>query len=277
MPPVVGVIPARLQSSRLPRKMLLRETGKPLLQYAWEAAKQARSLDRVLIATDSEEIAAAARSFGADVAMTGDHPSGGDRIAEVVRKECSDAELVINVQGDEPELDPRCIDALTALMRSRPDVEMGTLATPIDSIAVLHDTSCVKVVCAADGRALYFSRLPIPYYRDGEPQDLFNDHSAVGGDQDTDDAQPGFTLRSAALNSPWLLHLGIYAYRPEFLLAVTSMPRSRLEQLESLEQLRALEAGASILVKVVLHRSVGIDTAADYAAFVERQRRGAGR
>lgn len=253
----VGIIPARLQSSRLPRKMLLSESGKPLLQYAWEAACRAGSLDEVLIATDSDEIAAAARGFGARVALTGDHPSGTDRIAEVVGRECPDASLVVNVQGDEPELDPECINTLVEAMQERADLEMGTLATPIDSEAVLLDTSCVKVVCAADGRALYFSRLPIPYYRDGQPKDLLQP------DEET----------AHLVRSPWLLHLGIYAYRREFLLAITRMPRSRLEQLESLEQLRALEAGASILVKTVSHRSVGIDTAGDYAAFLERQKK----
>jgi 3-deoxy-manno-octulosonate cytidylyltransferase (CMP-KDO synthetase) len=254
--PTIGLIPARLQSSRLPRKMLLSETGQPLIQYAWEAARRAKRLDDVLLATDSEEIAAVARGFGARVALTGDHPSGSDRIAEVVRRELADATLIVNIQGDEPELDPDVIDGLVDAMQKRPEVEMGTLATPITSEAVLLDTSCVKVVCAADGRALYFSRLPIPYYRDGKPADLLDP------DEET----------AAFVRSPWLLHLGIYAYRPEFLLAMTQMPRSRLEQLESLEQLRALEAGASILVQVVSHRCVGIDTAADYAAFVERQK-----
>ncbi len=253
---VIGIIPARLQSSRLPGKMLLRESGKPLIQYAWEAASRSGKLSEVIIATDSEEIATVARGFGARVEMTGDHPSGSDRIAEVVRRACKEARLVVNIQGDEPELEPAVIDDLIAAMEARPEVEMGTLASPIHSVAVLQDTSCVKVVCTADGRALYFSRLPIPYYRNGQPSDLLN------ADEET----------SAYQKSPWLLHLGIYAYRPEFLLALTQMPQSRLEQLESLEQLRALEAGASILVKTVSHRCVGIDTAADYAAFLERQK-----
>ncbi len=256
MSSVVGIIPARLQSSRLPGKMLLKESGKPLIQYAWEAAKAAKSLTDVLIATDSVEIADVARGFGASVAMTGDHPSGSDRIAEVVARECPEASLVVNVQGDEPELEPSVIDTLVKAMLSRPDVEMGTLACSINSVAMLQDTGCVKVVCAADGRALYFSRLPIPFYRDGQPADL------ISPDEET----------AAYQSSPWLLHIGIYAYRPEFLLALTKMPRSKLEQLENLEQLRALEAGAAILVKTVAHRSVGIDTAADYAAFLERQK-----
>lgn len=254
---VVGIIPARLQSSRLPGKMLLRESGKPLIQYSWEAACKASRLNEVIIATDSPEIAEVAEGFGARVSMTGDHPSGGDRIAEVVRRECSNASLVVNIQGDEPELEPSVIDGLVEAMQARPDIEMGTLACPIESVAVLQDTSCVKVVCTADNRALYFSRAPIPFYRDGRPEDLLNPPEDLAGIQ----------------KSPWLLHIGIYAYQPAFLLALTKMPRSRLEQMESLEQLRALEAGASILVKVVSHRSVGIDTAADYAAFLERQKR----
>jgi len=253
----LGIIPARIASSRLPRKLLLRDTGKPLVQYAWEAASRASSLSDVLIATDSTEIADVARGFGARVEMTGDHPSGSDRIAEVVRRTGGDADLVVNIQGDEPELDPVVINRLVDSLHHHPQVEMATLATPIHSMAVLLDLSCVKVVCAADGRALYFSRLPIPYFRDGRPENLLT-------------ADEGDAARYA--RSPWLLHLGIYAYRREFLLAFTKLPRSKLEQLESLEQLRALESGASIHVEVVPHRSVGIDTADDYARFVERQR-----
>ena len=256
MPHAIGMIPARLQSSRLPGKMLLSETGKPLIQHTWEAASNAQSLSDVIIATDSEKIAAACEAFGARVALTGDHPSGTDRIAEVVSSLNLKAELIVNIQGDEPELDPGCIDQLVDAMQKKPLFEMGTLATPITSQAMLLDNGCVKVVCAADGRGLYFSRHPIPFYRDGDPADLF----------------PSAGEEARFAQSPWLLHLGIYAYRPEFLLALTQMPPSRLEQLEKLEQLRALEAGASILVEVVSHRSVGIDTAADYAAFIERMK-----
>jgi 3-deoxy-manno-octulosonate cytidylyltransferase (CMP-KDO synthetase) len=253
-----GIIPARLHSTRLPRKLLLAETGQSLLQYAWESACRAESLDDVIIAADSQEIADVAAQFGAHVELTGEHPSGSDRIAEVVRRVCPDADLVVNLQGDEPELPPSSIDKLVQAMRSRPDIEMGTLATPITSQAVLEDRSCVKVVRAADGRALYFSRLPIPCLRDGNVGDYFT--------------KPAPEERGAS-DSPWLLHLGIYAYRPPFLMALTELPPSRLEQWEKLEQLRALEAGASILVEIVPHRSRGIDTADDYLAFVERQRR----
>jgi 3-deoxy-manno-octulosonate cytidylyltransferase (CMP-KDO synthetase) len=279
MPKVYGIIPARLASSRLPGKMLLADTGKPLIQYAWEAACRAHELDAVVIAADSPEIAAAAERFGARVELTGEHPSGSDRIAEAVRRCCRDAEIVLNLQGDEPEMDPAAIDKLVRLLRSRPDVEMATLATPIRDSATLQDRSCVKVVCAADGRALYFSRLPIPCYRDGDPAELLRSVEYRVSSVECDETSPGeltdpghstLNTHHSTLNSPWLLHLGIYAYRPEFLLAMTQMPQSRLEKLESLEQLRALEAGASILVGVVPHRSAGIDTAADYARFVAR-------
>lgn len=313
MPRTYGIIPARLGSSRLHRKMLLAETGKPLIQYAWEAASRAQSLSEVLIATDSEEIARAARGFGARVELTAEHPSGSDRIAEVVRRACTDADIIVNIQGDEPEVEPAVIDRLTESLRSHPEVEMATLAAPIHSVAVLEDRSCVKVVRAADGRALYFSRLPIPFYRDGRPEDLMggsdfgfsildfgideaesrgelSQQEAVISDLKSQIPNPKSQLshsmpeidvaplqskienrKSQIPASPWLLHIGLYAYRCEFLLAFTEMPQSRLERLESLEQLRALEAGASIHVEIVPHRTVGIDTADDYARFVERQ------
>jgi 3-deoxy-manno-octulosonate cytidylyltransferase (CMP-KDO synthetase) len=252
----IGVIPARLASSRLPRKLLLSETGKPLLQYAWEAACRANELSEVIIASDSEEITSVARGFGARVEMTGEHPSGTDRIAEVVKRACPDADLIVNVQGDEPDLNPENINKLVRLISGRPEIEMATLATPIYSLTVLHDPSCVKVVRASNGKALYFSRATIPFMRDGTPEDLL----------DIQDAS-GMPL------TPWLLHLGIYAYRRDFLLKLTQMPPSKLEQLEKLEQLRALESGASILVQIVSERSVGIDTPADYAQFVARHLR----
>jgi 3-deoxy-manno-octulosonate cytidylyltransferase (CMP-KDO synthetase) len=247
---VVGVIPARLQSTRLPRKLLLDQTGRPLLQYTWEAAGHARSLSEVIVATDSAEIAAAVRAFGGRVEMTGEHPSGTDRIAEAVRRACPDAEIIVNIQGDEPEIDPSAIDRLVEALESSP-AEMATLATPITDRAERDDPACVKVVCAADGRALYFSRLPIPFTRDVDPDTLL------------------------AAGSPWKLHLGVYAYRREFLLRLSELPPSPLERLEKLEQLRALEAGATIRVAEVAHRAAGIDTPEDYARFVARQRRAA--
>ena len=244
----VGIIPARLQSTRLPRKLLLDQTGKPLIQYCWEAARRAKSLSEVVVATDSPEIAAVVRGFGGKCELTGERPSGTDRIAEVVRRSYPKASVVVNIQGDEPEVDPRQIDLLVETLVQNLAAEMATLATPIRALAQRDNPSCVKVVCAGDGRALYFSRAPVPYCRDEDPDSL---------------------LRT---ESPWMQHIGLYAYRREYLLQLTRLPQSRLEQLEKLEQLRALEAGATIQVAVVDHHSVGIDTPEDYARFVQRLR-----
>ncbi len=251
---VVGIIPARGASSRLPGKLLLADTGKPLLQYTWEAASRSGRLADLIVATDSPEIFAAAEAFGGRAEMTGEHASGTDRIAEVARRCCPEAKILVNVQGDEPELDPRQIDVLVETLLSHPETEMATLAAPIRSRSVLEDPSCTKVVCAADGRALYFSRAAIPFCRDAGPEQI---------------------EELLAHESPWKLHLGIYAYRRDFLLRLTKLPPSPLERLEKLEQLRALEAGASIQVAIVDHYAVGIDTPGDYAQFVARQCRAA--
>lgn len=250
----VGIIPARWASSRLPGKLLLAKTGKPLLQYTWEAACRAKRLSEVIVATDSVVILDAVTKFGGRAEMTGEHASGTDRIAEVARTCCPEADLLVNIQGDEPELDPRQIDTLVETMRKHPETEMATLATSIRSREVLEDVSCTKVVCAKDGRALYFSRAAIPVCRDASPEDIE-------------------TL--LAQDPPWKLHLGIYAYRREFLQRLTELPVSPLERLEKLEQLRALEAGATIQVALVEHYAVGIDTPSDYAQFVARQKRAA--
>jgi 3-deoxy-manno-octulosonate cytidylyltransferase (CMP-KDO synthetase) len=250
----VGIIPARWASSRLPGKLLLANTGKPLLQYTWEAACRAKRLSDVIVATDSVLILETVMRFGGRAEMTGEHASGTDRIAEVARRCCPDADLLVNIQGDEPELDPRQIDTLVDTMRQHPETEMATLATPIRSREILEDRSCTKVVCAKDGRALYFSRAAIPVCRDASPEDIE-------------------TL--LAQDPPWKLHLGIYAYRREFLQKLTQLPVSPLERLEKLEQLRALEAGATIRVALVDHYAVGIDTPSDYAQFVARQKKAA--
>lgn len=245
---VTGIIPARLQSTRLPRKLLLEDTGRPLIQYTWEAACRATMLDDVIIAADDAEIVDVVRRFGGRCELTGEHPSGTDRIAEVVRRCCSDSAIVVNVQGDEPEIDPAHINQLVELLASNPNAPMATLCTPITAREQLNDPSCVKVVTGAAGQALYFSRSPIPFVRDTNPDELL------------------------ANDSPWRLHLGIYAYRRDFLLRLTTWRPSKLERLEKLEQLRVLEAGETILVGEVAHRSVGIDTPEDYARFVERHR-----
>lgn len=244
----IGLIPARLQSTRLPQKLLLADTGKPIIQYTWERASSARSLSEVIVATDSTEIADAVRKFGGRVELTGDHPSGTDRIAEVTRRCCGDAGVLVNIQGDEPEIDPEQIDLLVDALSGDQSAEMATLATPITSPAMLNDPARTKVVVAADGRALYFSRSPIPHCRDGNIQEVMQH------------------------DNPWLLHLGIYAYRRDYLLRLTKLSPSRLERLEKLEQLRALEDGATIRVALVEHPAVGIDTPEDYSRFVERVR-----
>ncbi len=242
----VGLIPARLESSRLPRKLLLAATGRPLIQHTWQVASNCPDLDDVIVATDSEEIVTAVKAFGGRAELTGDHPSGTDRIAEVVRRSCPDAEIVVNIQGDEPELEPATISQLVDCLRGS-DCEMATIAAPFKDARAVSDPSCVKVVLNARSEAMYFSRSPIPYARDRLIEDVLND--------------PG---------DPILLHLGMYAYRRDFLLQMTETPPGQLEQLERLEQLRPLQAGARIAVAKVSGAAIGIDTPEDYAAFVDR-------
>jgi 3-deoxy-manno-octulosonate cytidylyltransferase (CMP-KDO synthetase) len=244
------VIPARYGSTRLPRKMLLRETGKTLLQHTYEAACAAKRPTGVLVATDHAEIAAEVERFRGDFVMTSpDCASGTDRVAEVARK-LPRAEIVVNVQGDEPEMAPESIDRVIELLGENTAAGMSTLATPISSPEHLADPACVKVVFDKGGRAMYFSRSPIPFVREPDPTKEFNE-------------PPIFHQ-----------HLGIYAYRRDVLLEVAGMPPSSLEQAEKLEQLRMLQSGGTILVGVVAHASGGIDTPADYAAFVARRRAG---
>ncbi len=242
----VGLIPARLQSSRLPRKPLLSETGQPLIQHTWQVATACSDLDDVIIATDSEEIVDAVTAFGGRAELTGEHPSGTDRIAEVVRRSCPDVDVVVNIQGDEPELEPATISCLVACLCAS-DCDMATIAAPFRDAESVKDPSCVKVVLNSRSEAMYFSRSMIPHTRDRPIEDVLND--------------PG---------EPFLLHLGMYAYRRDFLLKMTDMPPGRLEQLERLEQLRPLQAGARIAVTQVEEAAIGIDTPEDYAAFVQR-------
>ena len=242
---IIGVIPARFASTRLPGKPLLSGTGKPLIQHVVEAARRATRLDRVIVATDDERIAEAVGRFGGECVMTrADHPSGTDRVAEVAVG-IPEASIVVNLQGDEPEISGLALDLVVELLERDPSTPMATLATPIRDESVYRDPSCVKVVCSRAGRALYFSRSPIPHHRDGPP-DLMADPPIA------------------------LLHLGLYAYRRDFLLGLAALPPSPLEQSERLEQLRVLEAGYSIAVGIVEERSVGIDTPEDYRRFVER-------
>jgi 3-deoxy-manno-octulosonate cytidylyltransferase (CMP-KDO synthetase) len=228
--------------------MLLRETGKTLLQHTYEATCAAQKPAGVIIATDHAEIAREVESFRGEFVMTSpDCASGTDRVAEVARK-IPRAEILVNVQGDEPEMSPDNIDRVIELLEQNPSAGMATLATRMPSAEQLANPACVKVVFDDAGRALYFSRSPIPFVRDPDHSRPFND-------------PPLFHQ-----------HLGIYAYRREVLLKVAAMQPSTLEQAEKLEQLRMLQSGGTILVAVVEHAASGIDTPADYAAFVTRRR-----
>ncbi len=216
-----------------------------MIQHVVEAVRAAKRVDRVLVATDDERIAKAVRSFGGEPVMTRpDHATGTDRVAEAAGS--IDADLIINVQGDEPEMDPGSIDALVELMTSRPESVMGSLACRYRSREDLANPACVKVVLDGAGDAIYFSRSLIPYPRD------------AGG--------------IAEDPSRWLLHLGIYAYRPAFLKKLCTLAPTELERVEQLEQLRVLYHGYRIAMAVVERSSSGIDTPEQYAAFVERYR-----
>jgi len=242
------VIPARLASTRLPRKLLLKQTGKSLIQHTYEAAQRARRPAGICVATDHLKIFEEVRSFGGRAEMTDPRAaSGTDRVAEVARG-LDDVDIVVNVQGDEPEISGDAIDLAIGLLERNPQAVMATLATPIRRREQLEDPACVKVVFDHSGRAVYFSRSPIPHPREWDDRLLSAD-------------PPHFHQ-----------HIGLYAYRRDFLLRLTEMPPSKLERIERLEQLRVLEAGYSILVGVVDEPTIGIDTPEDYRAFVERHR-----
>jgi 3-deoxy-manno-octulosonate cytidylyltransferase (CMP-KDO synthetase) len=234
----VGVIPARYDSTRFPGKPLALIAGRPLVQRVHERARGARLLSRLLVATDDERIAAVVRGFGGEVVLTSpDHPSGTDRLAEVARR--LPADLYVNIQGDEPMLDPRDLDRLVERLGGDPAADAATLAEPLDDAGSAADPNVVKVVCDAAGRALYFSRSPVPHAREA--------------------ARPGAP-------GPWRRHVGLYAYRAAFLREFASWPVADLERLEGLEQLRILERGRTIVVIPALGRYHGVDTPADVAA-----------
>jgi 3-deoxy-manno-octulosonate cytidylyltransferase (CMP-KDO synthetase) len=217
-PVTVAIIPARYRSTRLPGKALADLAGRPMVCHVAERAARARGIARVLVATDDTRIAEAVRAIGIEVVLTRpEHPSGTDRLAEVARG--LEADVLLNVQGDLPLLDPTMVERLAARMATEPALPMATLASPIHDEAEWRSPHVVKVVFGADGRALYFSRAPIPHDRDG--------------------------VRDAAAPYGWR-HIGLYAYRREVLLRLAALPPSPLERRESLEQLRALEHGIAI-------------------------------
>jgi 3-deoxy-manno-octulosonate cytidylyltransferase (CMP-KDO synthetase) len=221
------VIPARYASARLPGKVLLGIAGKPMIQWVYERARASRARE-VLIATDDVLIASAAHSFGAQTIMTAStHRSGTDRIAEVARlQRWADSDIVVNVQGDEPLIPAALIDQVGAVLESNPGAQVATLATPIGSISEFMDPNAVKVVTDGEGRALYFSRAPIPWDRDGAVAGVVSQKSFSGARR----------------------HVGIYGYRVAGLLRLAALKPSPLEQREKLEQLRALENGIEIRV-----------------------------
>jgi 3-deoxy-manno-octulosonate cytidylyltransferase (CMP-KDO synthetase) len=242
----IGVIPARYASTRFPGKPLHPLLGRPMIQWVCERVARAKTLDEVLVATDDERIRDRVAAFGARVILTSNkHPSGTDRVGEATAG--LDAELVVNIQGDEPLIDPADVDSVVQELITHPEADMATLAVPLLDEEAFRDPSVVKVVTDGRGRALMFSRAPIPWHRDG---------STAG--------QP---VPKGALQ-----HVGLYAYRREFLQRFCQWGPSPLEEIESLEQLRALEHGAHVRVALSENRPVGVDTPADAAAAEARLR-----
>lgn len=244
---VLGIVPARLASTRLPNKPLYPLLGRPLIEWVWRRVEGMSALDEAVVATDSEAVAEVCRAMGAPVELTSpDHPSGTDRVAEVARGErYRDFQVVVNIQGDEPLLKERHLLAAMDLVREE-GWDIGTCATPVMDLENRKDPSVVKVVRGQTGRALYFSRSPIPFKRDEKP-----------------------TAEELG-REPFLRHIGIYAYTSEALESWVALVPSPLERLEKLEQLRPLEAGLRIGVAVVGAADPGVDTPADAVRMEQR-------
>jgi len=231
--PAIVIIPARYGSTRFPGKPLCHLLGKPMIQHVYERAMEARRVNDVFVATDSAEIFSAVRGFGGNAVMTSaEHKSGTDRIAEAVCKLDAAGEIIVNLQGDEPMIMPEMIDSAIRAMEDE-RAAIGTLAKKIERAEEIEDPNVVKVVFNAEGFALYFSRSPIPYHRD--------------------QAQKTFYYK----------HIGIYAYRREVLLRFSRLEPTMLEEIEKLEQLRALERGFTIKVCETPFETIGVDTASD--------------
>ncbi len=246
---IIAIIPARLFSTRLPNKLLLPIGGKPLILWTLEQAKKAKSISRVIVAADSEEIVRVVEQSGNEAVLTSAaHQSGSDRIAEVAKTLPADS-IIVNVQGDEPLISPHTIEKAIAAMLEDNTVEMATTCEPIDDIKDVLSSDVVKVVTDENDFALYFSRLPIPFSREAVKK-----HGS---------------LENALHNDVNLLalyrkHTGLYIYRRKFLLKYTKLPQTILEKTELLEQLRALENGVKIKVVEVSESSIGVDTPEDF-------------
>jgi 3-deoxy-manno-octulosonate cytidylyltransferase (CMP-KDO synthetase) len=233
---IVAVIPARYASTRLPGKPLVPLAGKPMIQRVYERAKRAARVSRVIVATDDERIVKAVEVFGGEARMTrSDHRTGTERVAEVAARE--EGDVFVNVQGDEPLLDPVAVDTAIASLLEEPSAAISTVATPIKTPADIMDPNVVKTVLDFDGNALYFSRAPIPWVRD--------------------------TTSKVQLRH--LKHLGLYVFQREALLEYPTLPRGELERIEQLEQLRWLENGWKIRVAEVEHDAVSVDVPEDVA------------
>jgi len=232
---IVGIIPARYGSTRFPGKPLAELRGKPLIQHVWERARASRILDEVVVATDDERILRTVEGFGGRALLTSpEHTCGTERLAEAARLlKLADEDLVVNIQGDQPLVAPEAIEELVRPLLLSSEVPMATLAVPIENPEELTDPNRVKVVVDREGRALYFSRAPIPYFR-----------------------PPGPAPR-------YLRHIGLYAYRREFLDIFVKLPPGELERAEKLEQLRALENGYPIAVSITPYECPEVDTPED--------------
>ncbi|MBN2210395.1 MAG: 3-deoxy-manno-octulosonate cytidylyltransferase [Sedimentisphaerales bacterium] len=243
---VIAVIPARYDSTRFPGKVLANETGKYLIQHVYEQVVKAKLVEEVLVATDDERVIAACREFGAKCVTTRrECPSGTDRVAEAVSG--TPADMVINVQGDEPEVNPDHVDELVRALQEDEFADISTLATVmVRDDPAIFEPNVVKVVTNWEGHALYFSRAPIPYRRDYQ-----------------DEAKPVYRR-----------HIGMYGFQRDKLIEFTEYEPAMLEQAEKLEQLRALENGMTIVVRDVRHPATGIDTPEQYAEFVKRYKGG---
>jgi len=239
---IIAIIPARYGSTRFPGKSLAMIKGKPMIQWVYERTKQSHNIDRVIVATDDDRIHKAVSLFGGESVMTSSaHATGTDRIAEVAGRLTCD--IIVNVQGDEPLIHPDMIDQAIIPLKKDSSIPMGTLCKKIENSNEAFDPNVVKVVSDKDGFALYFSRAPIPWDRDGW----------VGKD----------SWKEMNLNHPLYKHIGLYVYRREFLLTYAQLPQTRLEAIEKLEQLRALEHGFRIKAVVTERESFGVDIPSD--------------
>lgn len=238
---VCGVIPARYAASRFPGKPLAQIAGKPMIQHVYEQSLRAKMVDRLLVATDDQRIFDAVQSFGGSVVMTrADHPSGTDRIAQAVQ--CVDCRYVLNIQGDEPLIDPDVIDAVAGALVDDESAVMATPIAPLTDEKDLHNPNIVKVVIDKNRYAMYFSRSHIPYVRDP----------------------------AATPEKKWYKHIGLYGFQKKFLLELVTYPQSPLEQMERLEQLRVLENGFRIKTVITNYCGIGVDTPDDLKEIEKR-------